>query len=115
MTKAVLPDMYVLDALASDLESLDDIIRMLNSESDLGWRREWGADFRRPEIVQALVRLLRSGLVRCYLWDETVRGLVQCSPRALPPGDFDAAWYGITDQGRLVHGNWAPHEDGSGS
>jgi hypothetical protein len=108
MTKPTSPDMYVLDALVSDLESLDGILRVLNSDTELGWRQEWGGKFLRPEIVQALARLIQADLVRSYLSDELSKGLVEGSPRMLPPGDFDDAWFGITERGRLVHTNWEP-------
>jgi hypothetical protein len=108
MANSDLPDMYVLDALASDLESLEDILRVLNSATELGWRSEWGREFHRSDVVQALARLVQGDLVRVYVPDAATRGLVTCPPRALPPGDFDEAWYGITERGRLVHANWEP-------
>ncbi len=108
MTHPNLPDMYVLDALASDIESLDDILRVLNSTTELGWRGEWGREFHRSDIVQALGRLVEGDLVRVYVLDSATRGLVTCPPRTLPPGDFDDVWYGITERGRVVHTNWEP-------
>lgn len=83
MTTTDLPDMYVLDALASDLESLDDILRVLNSDAELGWRREWGREFQRTDVVQALARLIQADSVRVYLPNAATRGLIECSPRSL--------------------------------
>ena len=107
MTVNRLPDMYVLDALASDIEDLEGILRMLNSETELGWHKEWGRKFSREEIVEALCRLVSDDLVLTYVTPEKP-GLVALAPRALPPGDFDDAWFGLTEKGRLVHANWEP-------
>ena len=40
MAKERLPDMYVLDALANDVEDVEAILRMLNSDTALGWHNE---------------------------------------------------------------------------
>src|SRR5881394_2177371 len=108
MHKSRLPDMYVLDALASDLESLNDLLRMLNSDTELGWHREWGKPFDRTEIVQALLRLVHDDLVRVYLPDAAGTGLLEQASRTAPPSDFSDAWFGLTERGRLVHTNWEP-------
>ena len=108
MKAADVPDMYVLDALSSDIESLDDVLRVLNSASELGWTKEWGRAFERGDVVQALMRLVSNDLVRVFVPDATTRGLVERPPRSLPPEDFDNAWYGITERGRVVHATWDP-------
>jgi hypothetical protein len=99
-------DLFVLDSLASDIESLDNVLRVLNSDTDVGWHREWGRHFVRDEIVQSIARLIQNDLVRVYLWDEVQRGLVESAPRVLPPADFDNVWFGLTERGRMIHTNW---------
>lgn len=101
------PDMYVLDALANDIEDLEAILRMLNSDTVLGWHKEWGRKFRREEIVEALCRLVVDDLVLAYVTLEKP-GLVTLPARTLPDGDFDDASFGLTEKGRLVHANWEP-------
>jgi len=110
MAKERLPDMYVLDALANDVEDVEAILRMLNSDTALGWHNEWGRKFRRDEIIETLCRLVADDLVRVYETKEEP-GLVPLPSRTLPPANFDAAWFGLTERGRLVHTNWEPAED----
>jgi hypothetical protein len=56
-------DYFVLDSLANDLESLEDMLRILNSEG-LGWRSHHMVPFERDEILPALFRGIRDGLIR---------------------------------------------------
>jgi hypothetical protein len=102
------PDLYVLDALANDIENLESILRMLNSESALGWTKEWGRPFSRNEIVEALSRLVRKGWVRVLVHASDGKSLSELGVGSLPPGDYDDVYYSLTEPGRLVHGNWDP-------
>lgn len=109
MTKReTLPDMYVLDGVADDAESLDDILRMLNSDTSVGWHKQWGRDFTRDEIVQSLARLIKDGAVRVSALTSDARWLEELEPGALPPGRFDDVWFTMTPRGRLLHNNWHP-------
>ena len=56
-------DLYVLDSLANDIEDIEAILRMLNSDTVLGWYHEWGRQFTREDIVTALSRLVHDDLV----------------------------------------------------
>lgn len=47
------PDMYILDTLANDVEDLESILRMLNSDTAIGWHKQWGRRFTRDEVVPA--------------------------------------------------------------
>lgn len=102
------PDIYVLDALANDIEDLDSILRMLNSDTALGWAKEWGRAFTRSEIVEALSRLVKKGFVGVLVLADDGKSLVDLDPRALPPNDYTDVYLSLTERGRLVHTNWDP-------
>jgi hypothetical protein len=104
------PDLYVLDALANDIEDLENILRMLNSDTPLGWTKEWGRAFRRDEVVEALSRLVQKEWVRVLVHASDGKSLSELSVGTLPPGDYDDVYYSLTERGRLVHSNWNPSE-----
>lgn len=101
-------DLYVLDALSNDIEDLESILRMLNSDTVLGWKQEWGAAFTRSVIVETLSRLIRRGLVEVLVFDAEGKSLIQLGRGLLPPGDYDDVYFSITDEGRFVHSSWTP-------
>lgn len=102
------PGLYVLDTLANDLEDLESILRMLNSDTMLGWKWRWGRSFTRQEVVQALVQLIRADYVRVAAIAPDGTSLEPLAPRQLPAGSFDDVWFEMTPAGRLVHTNWDP-------
>lgn len=101
-------DLYVLDAVADDIEGLDAILRTLNSDSAGGWRRSRGRPFTREEIVQSLSRLIRADLIRVALLTPNGTTLEDISVGQLPPASYDDAWFSMTQRGRLRHSNWDP-------
>jgi hypothetical protein len=102
------PDMYVLDTLANDVEGLDDVLRILNSDEAIGWHKRWGRRFTRDEVVQTLARLIRADQVRVSILAPDGKWLQELAPTVLPPGTFDDAWFALTPRGRMVHTNWNP-------
>lgn len=102
------PDLYVLDALANDIEDLDSILRMLNSDTALGWTTEWGRPFQREELVEALRRLSAKDYVQVLVLAPDGKSLEPLPAKALPPGNYQDAYFSLTERGRLVHRNWDP-------
>jgi hypothetical protein len=100
-------DYFVLDALANDLESLEDVLRILNSDG-LGWRSHHADPFTKDEVVPSLYRCLQEGLVHAAQIDSTGLALKPLPERALPAAPLDDLWFALTAHGRLVHGNWDP-------
>lgn len=98
-------DLYVLDALADDIEDLESILRMLNNPS-IGWREEWGKDFERPEVVTALSRLIRAGQVLVYVLDAQGKELIPAQEQTLPSSSYDDVWFGPSPAGRIRHQTW---------
>src|SRR5260370_8938023 len=102
------PDLYVLDGLAKGIESLEDVLRMLNSDTILGWHRTWGRPFERAEVVEALARLIRDGSVRVHLLTPDGKSLDPLQPRTLPSSSFDDVWFEMTPHGRMRHATREP-------
>lgn len=106
-------DCFVLDALVNDVESVDIVLRTLNSDSELGWTDAWGRAFNRGEVVASMVRLVRRDLVRAYSAAGDDLTLSALDPRAMPT-DLREAYFGLTDRGRIAHATWAAGDsDGS--
>ena len=101
-------DLYVLDALANDTEDLESILRMLNSDTELGWTKEWGRTFSRQDVVEALSRLISKDLVRVLTPTAEVGTIEHAPPTTLPRETYDNVYFATTARGRLVHANWDP-------
>ena len=106
------PDYFILDAMANDIESVDDVLRILNSNSELGWTDVWGRPFTREDVVGSLVRLLRRQLVQAYSTSESEAALSPLEAGTAPER-FGEAYFGLTERGRLVHANWESPEGGT--
>jgi hypothetical protein len=102
------PVLFVLDALVNDIEDLESVLRMLNSDTALGWSIEWGRPFNREEVVEALMRLIRKDLVQVLILAAAKKALEALPLRTLPPGRYDDVYFMLTGKGRLVHKNWEP-------
>lgn|SRR5690606_37032703 len=101
-------DYVVLDALANDIESLEDILRILNSSSELGWRDLHPEEFTRAEVVPAIVRAVRDGSIMACHFSEDENALVDAGEGVLPPGSLDDLWFRLTLKGRLLLQAWEP-------
>ena len=106
--RQALLDLYVLDALADDIEDMESILRMLNNRT-VGWRDEWGKDFERLDVVTALSRLAKGGQVLVYRLDPDGRELIEAPQQTLPPSTYDDVWFGLTPAGRMRHQTWKEH------
>ena len=99
-------DLYVLDSLSNDIEDIESITRMLNSDSELGWKKEWGAEFSRLDIVTSLTRMVKNDLVRVLAIQGDSPTLTELRSQQMPDSDLDALCFAITARGRMVHGAW---------
>lgn len=108
--KTTKPDVFVVDALSNDVEDLESLLRMLNSDTQIGWVQEWGRAFTKLDVIGALMRLIRNGAVQAYVVDTDRKGLVPLQDSALPIA-MENAWFGLTGRGRVLHANWAGRED----
>ncbi len=100
-------DYFVLDAVANDLEELDNILRLMNDEV-YGWRSYHPALFTTADVIPALRRTVRDGLVRVAVVSATEPVLEELPERTWPSGSLEDAWFGLTPHGKIVHASWEP-------
>ena len=102
-------DLCILDALSIDLEDVEHLLEILNSESEFGWRDVHPAPFTRAEIQPALLRLIRDGLIEACLYSPAAGALIGCGIGVLPPaGEWEDSWFVLTPHGRMVLDAWEP-------
>lgn len=107
MSARTLLDYVVLDALANDLENLEDIERILNNPSELGWRDQHPLPFTREEIVPSLLRAIRERLVEVCRYTDDKRALAGLGEGTIPTtGLTNEDWFRLTDRGRTVLNSW---------
>ena len=105
--------MIVLDALADDIESLEDILRVINSDTVIGWRHLHPAPFSNTEVIPALIRAIKRSLVQALVLDSAGKELVTLEPTVVPQ-EMGQAWFRMLPRGRIVHTNWDPPEGALG-
>jgi hypothetical protein len=111
-SKADSADMFVLDALVNDIEDVESVLRMLNSDTALGWSDEWGRPFQRGEVVATLTRLIAKNYVDVLVLASDGKSLESLPSKSLPPSSYEEVYFAITDRGRTIHRNWdAPSGD----
>lgn len=101
-------DLFVLDALADDLEDIERILLAVNHD-EYGWKAEWGRVFTHEDVVTALARLIQRDLVRAFVLSAGA-DLQALGPGAVPAQWLDA-WYEMTPRGRLVHATQLSNTD----
>jgi hypothetical protein len=103
-----LTDYYVLDALADDIESLEQIIPSVRLAAAM-----WESDLdpqcvSRALVIPALLRLLREQSVVAFQYTSSGKELQELPPGVIPDGNFDDHWFGLTSAGRMLHSAWEP-------
>ncbi len=88
-------DYLILDAIADDVESVDNICSKVVPTDLLS-----GAN-----LLESLRRLTNDRLVEAYV----LKGpeLVGVGEGVWPPGSVEDMWFRITNRGTMVHGHWA--------
>lgn len=107
MTRALV-DYYLLDCLSYDIEDLGGIAEIMNSDSELGWKSHYGRIITRSEILEALVRCIKTGLVEACVPARGGLDIVGCGRSVVPPVPFELLWFRLTSEGQLVIDNWEP-------
>ena len=105
-------ELYVLDLLADDIEDLERILRILNSDTEIGGKKEWRRRFQREEIVAALSRLVLKGELRVLVLSDDGRYLTDWPRGALPPASYGDVYFATTERGRILHASWEPLRPG---
>lgn len=106
MTRADI-EYIVLDALANDVESVEDVVRLAN-HPEIGWTDLVGGPILEFSVVQALPRLIEEGLVRAYTLDATGNHLADLVVGMRPRVPLEECYFGLTAQGRAIHAAWEP-------
>src|SRR5437867_2405612 len=103
--------MFIIDVLRHDIEDMDAILRMLNSTSALGWREFWPRDFHREEVLEALGRLVKAGMVRPLRYDHTKRELIDIDDYIDVTNTAEPLWFKLERPGLAEWNRWDWPED----
>lgn len=107
MTHGSQLDFFVLDALANDIESLEDTLRILNSPTELGWRDQHPGEFRSDDVVPALIRGIEAGHIEVCLPGSDGQ-LRDVGSGIVPAGMIETFWFRLTSSGRAALNAWTP-------
>lgn len=104
-------DYLVLDSLADDIESLEQILPSVERAVTL-WRIDPSdGHFTRSEIILSLTRLVAEKLIEALALNPDGRSMSPCGSGVQPQGNYDDYWFQLTPHGRIVHSDWTPPPD----
>ena len=101
-------DFLVLDTLADDIESLEQIIPGVHRCVESWKVAEPVEHFDRSRIVSSLMRLVGENKVAVLQYSTSEKSLVDLGDRSIPDGSFDNLWFHMTPSGRIDHESWDP-------
>lgn len=102
-------EMFVLDVLRYDYESIDSIIKLLNDSEGVGWREFWPTDFSTEELIPALESLVKKEHVKPFYFDQTTQSLEKFDHPCFIEV-VEQVWFGLTEEGRQHWEAWSPPE-----
>lgn len=97
--------MFVIDVLRYDLATLPDILSLINESGDIGWRFTRNEAFSEQEVLDALDRLLRLGMIERLREDDGSRAMIVVDS-SKGTNLRRQSWYGLTPAGQLAWDNW---------
>jgi hypothetical protein len=106
------PDMFIIDVLRHDIEDIEPILKMLNDTGCIGWRQFWPHDFERDEILQALSRLVKAGMVSPLHYDGQQRALVNVESSFDIMQDREDLWFKLDAPGLAQWDKWEAPDRG---
>ncbi|SRR6266566_9689365 len=101
-------DYFVLDSLADDVESLEQILPAVRRSLEHWEVPEPATAFTREHVVGALVRLVRDRSIAALTYDAKEKALVDIGEGIVPSGLLDDYWFRMTGRGRVLHQSWQP-------
>jgi hypothetical protein len=107
MARALI-DYLVLDALADDFESMEQIEPDMKRALEFWCIDEPASKFSRAEIVLAITRLIRDRLVEAVALNSDGKSMSNIGEGVHPKGNLDDYWFGMTARGKIVHTGWNP-------
>lgn len=99
-------DLFVLDALANDIEGFEDILQLINHDA-VGWKDYIGRSLSVSDVASTLLRLMRDRKVEACLLSESGNEIIGAGEGVVPPVPLEQLWYRMTSRGRMVHAAWA--------
>lgn len=99
-------DMYILDALVHDAETVEAIVTWVNDHPDMMFVLDGRDRFSREEAVAGLNRLIRDESAGVYVTPADGGELVQLPAGEFPSGNYDAVWFDATRRGMVRLLNW---------
>ena len=103
-----LAEYFILDALADDVESLEQILPAVRRAVEYWDVSEAPSAFGRDRIVGSLIRLIREESVAALVYTATDKALVDVGNGVVPSGSLDDYWFRLTGRGRVLHQSWEP-------
>jgi hypothetical protein len=107
MTRPLI-DYLILDSVADDVESLEQIVPSLGRAISLWEINPPGGRFSREEIALAITRLVRDKLIEVFAPNAADNTMSPIGEGVQPSGNLDDYWFQITGRGRMVHSEWVP-------
>jgi len=101
-------DYLILDSLADDIESLQQILSSVERAVDLWHITPSDKQFTRPEIILSLTRLVAEKLIEVVALNPDGQSMSPCGLGVQPQGNFDDYWFQLTPHGRIIHSDWTP-------
>ncbi len=98
-------DGFVLDAIGWDAEQVPDIVKFLN-ESDSEWMSRFERPVQQPEVLAALMRLVKDGAVLIRFFDEEANDYVAGPVGIWPEMLYADMYFDLTGRGQVLFLNW---------
>jgi len=101
-------DYLILDSVADDVESLEQIVPSLSRAISLWEINVPGGLFDRDEIALSITRLVRDKLIEVVVANADENTMSPIGEGVQPEGNLDDYWFQMTGRGRIVHNDWVP-------
>lgn len=101
-------DCLILDSVADDVESLEQIVPSLSRAVSLWEINPPGGRFSREEIALSITRLVRDKLIEVVAPNPGENTMSPIGEGVQPGGSLDDYWFQMTGRGRIVHNDWVP-------
>jgi hypothetical protein len=101
-------DYLILDSVADDVESLEQIVPSLGRAISLWEINPPDGRFSRDEIALSITRLIRDKLIEAVAPNAGENSMSPIGEGVHPSGNLDDYWFQMTGRGRIVHNDWVP-------
>jgi hypothetical protein len=101
-------DYLILDSVADDIESLEQIVPSLSRAVSLWEINPPDGHFSREEVALSITRLVRDKLIEGLAPNPGESTMSPIGEGVQPRGNLDDYWFQLTGRGRIVHNDWIP-------